>query len=162
VEDRILAKGVHFCLVKGVTHRNSDGSSRSDAMKLCSIGDTVKLVPEPWNEHDRNAIAVVLLTGQQIGYISARQAARFAGIVHLLTATVHSRAKDDWGNDTLKLRVLNSAEQHTSQEDSSPDGTITAQPTPAKQAAGSGGCLAALIVALLLLLLFVAGGKSCP
>jgi hypothetical protein len=104
-------KGVYFCEVKAVTHNNDDGTSRIAAQQLCSIGDPVKLVPEPNNEHDRNAIRVLLQTGQQIGYISARQAARFAGKVHLLTATVHSRVKDEWGNDTIKLRVLNCAEQ---------------------------------------------------
>jgi len=103
--------GVHFCLVKGVTHDNADGTSRREAQQLCSIGDTVKLVPEPNNEHDRHAIKVVLQTGQQIGFISATQAARFDGIVHLLTATVDSRAEDEWGNNTIKLRVVNSAEQ---------------------------------------------------
>jgi HIRAN domain len=137
-----LEKGIHFCMVKGVSHSNSDGSSRSEAMKLCSIGDTVKLEPEPWNEHDRNAIRVVLMTGQQIGYISARQAARFAGRVHLLTATVHSQVEDEWGNDTLKLK-------------------ISERPAPAEQATGRGGCLAALILAVLvvfLLLLTTHGG----
>ncbi len=104
-------KGVYFCEVKGVTHNNDDGTSRIGAQQLCSIGDTVKLVPEPNNEQDRNAIRVLLQTGQQLGYISARQAARFAGKVHLLSATIHSRVKDDWGNYTVKLRVLNSAEQ---------------------------------------------------
>jgi len=103
-------KGVYLCEVKGVTHNNDDGTSRIAAQQLCSIGDTVKLVPDPNNEHDRNAIRVLLQTGQQIGYISARQAVRFAGKVHLLTATVHSRVKDEWGNDTVKLRVLNSVE----------------------------------------------------
>lgn len=106
-----LSKGVYFCEVKGVTHNNDDGTSRSEAIKLCAVGDAVKLIPEPQNPHDRNAIRVVLLTGQQIGYISARQAARFAGKVHLLTAVVHSRVQDEWGNETIKLRVLNSAEQ---------------------------------------------------
>jgi hypothetical protein len=105
--------GVHFCLVKGVTFNNDDGTSRREAQQLCSIGDMVKLVPEPNNEHDQHATKVVLQTGQQIGYISARQAARFDGIVHLLTATVDSRAEDEWGNATIKLRVVNSAEQET-------------------------------------------------
>jgi len=98
--------GVYFCEVKGVTHGN-----HAATQKLCSIGDAVKLVPEPNNAHDKNAIRVLLQTGQQIGYISARQAARFVGKVHLLTATVHSRVKDEWGNDTVKLRVMNSSEQ---------------------------------------------------
>lgn len=108
-----LPRGIYFCEVKGVTHNNEDGTSRVAAQQLCSVGDTVNLVPEPNNEHDRNAIRVVLQTGQQIGYISARQASRFAGKVPLLTATVYSRVKDEWGNDTIKLRVVNSIEQQT-------------------------------------------------
>src|SRR5208282_5365044 len=47
-------KGIYFCEVKGVTHNNDDGTSRIAAQQLCSIGDPVKLVPEPNNEHDRN------------------------------------------------------------------------------------------------------------
>src|SRR5207249_10894859 len=84
-------KGVYFCEVKGVTHNNDDSTSRIAAQQLCSVGDTVRLVPEPSNIHDRNAIRVLLQTG-------------FKGRVHLLTATVHSRIKDRWGNDTVKLR----------------------------------------------------------
>src|SRR6266516_325767 len=76
---------------------------------------------EPSNVHDRNAIRVLLQTGQQIGYISARQAARFKGKVHLLTATVHSRVKDKWGNETVKLRV--SAEQKVYQTSTAPSVT---------------------------------------
>ena len=114
-------KGVYFCEVKGVTHNNDDSTSRIAAQQLCSVGDTVKLVPEPSNVHDRNAIRVLLQTGQQIGYISARQAARFKGKVHLLTATVHSRVKDKWGNETVKLRV--SAEQKVYQTSTAPSVT---------------------------------------
>jgi hypothetical protein len=113
------SKGVHFCLVKGVTHNNDDGTSRIAAQQLCSIGDPVKLLPDPNNEHDRHAIRVLLQTGRQIGYISATQAARFEGKVHLLTATVYSRVKDEWGNDTIKLRVVNSTELQAYKVDSS-------------------------------------------
>jgi hypothetical protein len=62
---------------------------------------------------------VLLQTGQQIGYLSATQAARFEGKVRLLTATVHSRAKDEWGNDTIKLRVVNSADEQPTYKASS-------------------------------------------
>jgi hypothetical protein len=109
-----FSQGVHFCLVKGVTHDNDDGTSRAAAQQLCSIGDIVQLVPEPNNVHDRNAIRVVLRTGEQVGYISTTQAARFAGKVHELTASVHSRVQDDWGNETIKLRVVNSSERRPS------------------------------------------------
>jgi len=111
LSDQPSPNGVYFCEVKGVTHKNDDGTSRMAAQQLCSVGDAVKLVPEPNNAHDKNAIRVLLQAGQQIGYISARQAARFNGKVHLLTATVYSQVKDEWGNDTVKLRVMNSSEQ---------------------------------------------------
>jgi hypothetical protein len=106
-----LPRGVYFCLVKGVTHNNDDGSSRVAAQQACSMGDNVNLVADPRNPHDRNAIKVMLQSGQQIGFISSTQAARFAGKVHLLRATVHSRVADQWGNETLKLRVVNTTEQ---------------------------------------------------
>ena len=105
-------KSVHLCEVKGVTHQNEDGTSRRAAQQLCSIGDAVNLIPESSNFHDQHAIRVMLQSGEQIGYLSARQAARFEGKVHLLSATVHSRVKDQWGNDTVKLRVVESAESN--------------------------------------------------
>ena len=108
-----ISNGIHYCLVKGVTHPNDDGTSRKETQRLCSIGDAVNLVPDSHNPHDRNAIRVKLKTGEEIGYISASQAARFAGKVHLLSATVHSRVADDWGNETVKLRVVNTEEQAT-------------------------------------------------
>src|SRR6266853_4273246 len=131
------AKGVHFCQVKGVTHDNDDGTSRSEAIKLCSVGDSVKLVPDPQNEHDRNAIRVLRLNGQQIGYISARQAARLAGNVHLLTATVHSRMTDEWGNDTVKIRVV-TAEQ-TNEVPFQSDSTVSAIQAEARKTAKKEG-----------------------
>jgi hypothetical protein len=60
-------KDAYFCQVKGVTHDNDDGTSRLEAIKQCSIGDAVKLVPDPQNPHDKNAIRVLLVSGQQIG-----------------------------------------------------------------------------------------------
>jgi hypothetical protein len=133
-------KGVYFCEVKGVTHNNDDGTSRIAAQQLCSVGDTVRLVPEPSNIHDRNAIRVLLQTGEQIGYISARQAARFKGRVHLLTATVHSRIKDRWGNDTVKLRV--SVEQKVYEAATVPSVTaIQAEATETREKEGWQGVL---------------------
>jgi HIRAN domain len=106
-----LPKGVYFCQVKGIPHNNDDGTRRSEAIQHCSIGDSVKLISDPGNVHDHNAIRVVLPNGQQVGYIGARQAARFAGKVQFLTASIHSHVKDEWGNDTIKLRVVNSLEE---------------------------------------------------
>ena len=109
-----VSRGVYFCQVKGITHDNADGSSRRELVKLCSVGDPVQLIPEPDNPHDRNAIRVLLQNGRQIGYISRRQAERFCGMMSQLTATVHSHITDEWGNSTVKLRVVDTAEQQQS------------------------------------------------
>jgi hypothetical protein len=117
-------RNAHFCDVKGVTHNNVDGTSRIAALRLCNIGDPVKLIADPSNIHDRNAIRVVLLTGEQIGFISARQAARFHGRLHLLAASVYSRVRHEWGNETIKLRITAKDQSDRGvMNESSPDAT---------------------------------------
>jgi uncharacterized protein DUF4236 len=59
-----LPKGIYFCQVKGITHDNEDGTSRSEVIQHCSVGDAVKLIPDPQNVHDHNAIRVELLNGE--------------------------------------------------------------------------------------------------
>ena len=55
----------------GVTFRNKDRRSRQKIIReRCYVGQFVKLVPEPENKHDENAIAVYLPSGEQIGYFN--------------------------------------------------------------------------------------------
>lgn len=60
--------------VVGAAHPNADGSNRQFEILLCHAGEPVVLIPEPENEHDRNAIAVYSCRDVQIGYISADRA----------------------------------------------------------------------------------------
>jgi len=57
--------------IAGVSFHNDDGSSRQEIIrKFCKAGDQLTLKREPNNRYGRgNAIAVHLLTEQQIGYI---------------------------------------------------------------------------------------------
>lgn len=64
--------------VVGAAHPNADGSNRQFEILLCHAGEPVKLVPEPKNAHDRNAVAVYSCRDVQIGYISAERARQFA------------------------------------------------------------------------------------
>lgn len=50
--------------------------SYSDAVASCQVGDPVRVVHEPTNEYDTNAMRVDLMNGQQIGYLPAALASR--------------------------------------------------------------------------------------
>lgn len=66
-------KPKHFnTSVAGVSFENDNGSSRQRIIsKYCRVGDYVKLISEPDNKYDKNAIMVYLLNGQQIGYLKS-------------------------------------------------------------------------------------------
>jgi hypothetical protein len=59
----------------GEGHLNGDGSSRQDELGRLKPGDAIKLVREPTNPHDPNAIAVQSSRGVVIGYLSREDAA---------------------------------------------------------------------------------------
>ncbi|WP_332643564.1 DUF2510 domain-containing protein [Aeromicrobium sp.] len=68
------------------------------------------LIPEPWNPHDANAVAVVI-DGHQVGHLPAELAeqyavalARIAGSGHLVTGVARIWAKDD-GAGMVRARV---------------------------------------------------------
>lgn len=55
--------------IKGVSHKNTDGSSRQGYIKTLKIGDKVNLLAEPMHIFDRWAVAVLTTSGKQIGYL---------------------------------------------------------------------------------------------
>ena len=55
--------------IKGVSHKNTDGSSRQNYIKTLQIGDKVNLFAEPMHIFDRWAVAVFTTSGKQIGYL---------------------------------------------------------------------------------------------
>ncbi len=73
-----MRTGQFHTKVVGVTHENTDGSHRQQIVRRCQVGEAVRFCPEPWNEYDRNAIAVQRLTGEQLGYLSRELAADLA------------------------------------------------------------------------------------
>lgn len=56
--------------VHGIFHQNDDGSSRQKIIRDCRPGEEMKLVLEPDNKFDSDAIKICRLNGQQIGYWS--------------------------------------------------------------------------------------------
>lgn len=61
--------------VRGTEHPNQDGTSRVDIIGRCAIGEQIRLIPEPHNPYDRNAIMVCRISGEQIGYLPRQCAA---------------------------------------------------------------------------------------
>ena len=70
----------HFLLqVHGIYHRNRDGSSRQQIIRNCHAGEVLRLVPEPDNPYDQDAIKVCRENGDQLGYLDAGNAMRITG-----------------------------------------------------------------------------------
>lgn len=62
----------------GEVHSNNDGTCRQCELALCRPGDPLRLVREPKNIYDSNAIAVVTERGVRVGYLSRRYASVWA------------------------------------------------------------------------------------
>jgi hypothetical protein len=88
-------------IVAGTGYRNEDGSDRSQIIRrYCRPGSAVRLVREPNNPHDANAVAVFLVyrwlfwtRSAQIGYLKAGRAKKWAGLMDRgipVNATVRS------------------------------------------------------------------------
>jgi len=56
--------------VRGVTHKNLDGTDRQKIIRKCKKGEKVVLIREPDNPYDVATIAVFRKSGEQIGNIS--------------------------------------------------------------------------------------------
>jgi hypothetical protein len=55
--------------VRGESHDNDDGASRQDIIRRMRAGEAVQLIADPTNEHDRFAVKVATLAGEQIGWL---------------------------------------------------------------------------------------------
>lgn len=55
--------------LRGGSYQNADGTSRQSHLADCKDGDTLALVAEPSNPHDRHAVTVFDVRGRQLGYL---------------------------------------------------------------------------------------------
>jgi hypothetical protein len=98
-----------FTKVVGVTHRNHDKTSRQRIIRECLVGEAVMLNHEDDNRFDVNAVGVLRLTGEQIGYLGARLAAdvvRRAANGHTFTAYICSLTGGEEGTPTRGVNLL--------------------------------------------------------
>jgi single-stranded-DNA-specific exonuclease len=91
-----LDKQDYFTKVVGVTYEN-----RQQIIRRLRPGQEIKLVREPHNQHDRNAIAVRLNTGEQIGYIRKEMARdlapRLDRLGHSVTGVINHITGGEFG-----------------------------------------------------------------
>ncbi len=55
--------------IAGITHDNSDGTSREEILRKCFVGEHLLLQRDYGNAFDEYAIAVLRKTGEQIGFV---------------------------------------------------------------------------------------------
>ena len=60
--------------IVGVSHKNSDGSSRQKIIRKCRLFEDLVLDHEETNPHDPNAVRVCRENGEQLGYLNANLA----------------------------------------------------------------------------------------
>ncbi|WP_107838176.1 HIRAN domain-containing protein [Metasolibacillus meyeri] len=60
--------------IAGITFQNSDESSRTQIASRCRYGQELILTREPENPHDSNAVKIMTLNNQQLGYLDRKEA----------------------------------------------------------------------------------------
>lgn len=79
-EQEFVAKGMvddkhHFhSAIAGMSHPNTDGSSRQEIASRCKRFDVLHLLPEPNNPYDKNAILVRTQSGETVGHLKSAHA----------------------------------------------------------------------------------------
>lgn len=62
--------------IVGVTKANPDGLNRQKILKRCRVGEKITLVRDTGNLHDKNAIKICRLSGEQLGWLSRELASQ--------------------------------------------------------------------------------------
>ncbi|MFY7788559.1 MAG: HIRAN domain-containing protein [Thermoflexibacteraceae bacterium] len=55
--------------ITGTAYRNPDGNDRQVIITKMKVGEKLLLIPEPTNPYDKDAIQLVRVTGELVGYL---------------------------------------------------------------------------------------------
>ncbi len=77
-QPKLRALEPFYSKIRGVTHKNPDGTSRQQLLKRCKVGQPLKLVREHDNPFDENAVRVLTMKGKQLGYLGGEAAEEIA------------------------------------------------------------------------------------
>lgn len=97
-----------YTKVAGVTGKNDDGESRQDILADCEVGDELVLVRDECNEYDENAIEVLTMGFEQIGYIKRTLAAKLAPLMddkQELYCEIENITGGEEGKETLGCNI---------------------------------------------------------
>lgn len=83
--------------VVGVAHDNKKGPPRQFEIAMCTPGEPVKLVHEPRNPADPNAIAVFSVRDIQIGYLRAERAPMIGAAMRRGVVIAIFQQQEAWG-----------------------------------------------------------------
>lgn len=83
--------------VVGVAHDNKKGPPRQFEIAMCKPGEPVKLVHEPRNPADPNAVAVFSARDIQIGYLRAERAPMIGAAMRRGIVTAIFQQPEAWG-----------------------------------------------------------------
>ncbi|MEH0155859.1 HIRAN domain-containing protein [Limibacter armeniacum] len=64
---------LEYTNIVGTRYKNEDGTERQDLIKKAKIGDRLLLLPDELNPHDKDAVKVIRLNGDQLGFIDMDQ-----------------------------------------------------------------------------------------
>lgn len=106
--------------VVGVAHDNKKGPPRQFEIAMCKPGEPVKLIHEPRNPVDPNAVAVFSARDIQIGYIRAERAPMIGAAMRRGIITAIFQQQESWGA-TIRANL---------------DGGEPSLPAPSKKGAG--------------------------
>jgi len=90
--------------IKGVTHRNKNGTDRQSIIRTCRKGEILFLSREPDNAHDANAVAVLTRNEERLGYLSADLAGTYSPILRLGKPTITTIA-DITGDEIMGVNI---------------------------------------------------------
>ncbi|AMU89924.1 HIRAN domain-containing protein [Sphingopyxis macrogoltabida] len=83
--------------VVGIAHDNKKGPPRQFEIAMCTPGEPVKLVHEPRNPADPNAVAVFSARDIQIGYLRAERAPMIGAAMRRGIVTAIFQQPEAWG-----------------------------------------------------------------
>lgn len=141
-----------YTKVVGVTRKNKDGVSRQDILASCSVGDKLVLMRDKFNEYDENAIEVLTVNYQQLGYLNRKVAANLAPLMDsgfTLYCEIENITGGEPGKETLGCNIrIDLPKDKKAAIFSKRTKTI---PDPTKVNSGCRGCLAAFIKFVLIM-----------
>jgi hypothetical protein len=122
--EKLAGSGINkhvYTKIVGITFKNEDGTVGEQLIERCKRFDFLRLVPEPNNRFDPNAMGVCLENGSRIGYLESRLAGEVTRSLkrgYQWRACVKlAKAPESRRHGTLILCLVRQGEPHARRKD---------------------------------------------